>query len=496
MPRITRKNKHYAKVSVFMILTLIWVCGQALSAETTRSDQLLLSNSAFIYTPAEMLTFNIESYLGTNAPALVNFSEIISHWSGYSSISPKIIIALIEYQTGLVSAENTNAVELYAPLGNLSEKTGFSEQVRDVAVRLADQFYQNGNNSQLALQQIMMQNDGVQRSKPASFVDIFYQLFPLEEEKQHEERSSNVGFPSGALPPDTLLQLPYPVGESWRFGGSHTSSGSGSYPQSSLDFFAASGGGWGTDTSGYWVSASTGGTAVRHSSCSVEVISPGGEWSTSYYHLDNVQITTNQGVSRNTPLANYADNEPQALCNGGSSTGPHVHFSLKQNGLYSDLNGVKLSGYSVHTGQTSYDTDCNYFWIEENGVKHCAWSSLYNPGIIITVPAVPGSVSASDGTYNDKVAVNWSSVAGATSYRLFRCTSTLTASCTEIYSGSVPNHSDYTGTSEITYYYRVQACSNGCSGYSHYDTGYRTQNVQYQFPWATFLPAILRSGKP
>ncbi len=491
----SRKNKHFVKIHLLMIFPLICLCGQASSAGTTQSDQPFLSNNVFIYSPAEMLTFDIESYLGTNAPDLTDFSEILSHWSGYSTISPKIIIALIEYQTGLVSAQNTSEMELQRPLGDLSDKSGFSQQIKDVAVRLADQFYQNGNDSQLALQQVLMQKNGVQHSRQLSFGDTLHRLFPQLEEKQQGDTLNNLPLPSGALPPETLLQLPYPVGESWRFGGSHTSSGSGSYPQSSLDFFAASNGPWGSDTSGYWVSAATGGIAKRHSSCFVEVISPGGEWSTSYYHLDNVQITTNQSVNRDSPLANYADNEAQALCGGGASTGPHVHFSLKQNGLYSDLNGVKLSGYSVHTGRTSYDTNCNYFWIEENGVKHCAWSTLYNPGIVITVPSVPGSVSASDGKYNNKVTISWHSVSGATSYRAFRCTSTSTASCIEIYSGSSPRHNDYAGTSEITYYYRAKACSSGCSGYSQYDSGYRTQNAQNQFPWNLYMPAIISVDK-
>jgi len=40
-----------------------------------------------------------------------------------------------------------------------------------------------------------------------------------------------------------------------------------------------------------------------------------------------------------------------------------------------------------------------------------------------SAPSSPNSVSASDGTYSDKIAVSWSSSSGATSYKVYRATS-------------------------------------------------------------------------
>lgn len=68
------------------------------------------------------------------------------------------------------------------------------------------------------------------------------------------------------------------------------------------------------------------------------------------------------------------------------STGPHQHFSLKHNGSFIHLNGAKLSGYKVHTGRDSYDSDCNYFWLEGHGQRYCAWSRISNPGVPDTNP--------------------------------------------------------------------------------------------------------------
>lgn len=79
-----------------MILCLIVsIC--ALSAKEASASPQLLSQQNFVYTPSEMLDFDIEVYLQANAPELVEHAEVISHWAGRISISPKIILSLIEH---------------------------------------------------------------------------------------------------------------------------------------------------------------------------------------------------------------------------------------------------------------------------------------------------------------------------------------------------------------------------------------------------------------
>jgi len=459
------------------------------SSQIGNSDDFQLLQSQLIYTPQEMLNFNIEEYLENTSPELAEFAEIISHWSGYSSISPKILLAMIENQTVLITA--FDEAKMARPLGGYSNQIGFSNQVEDVAGRLAASFYEQRNVKGISFETLLGSAlhhvESQERMNLESISTTYYSLFPGEAETSRESAEMQIEDEAALAPPENLLQLPYPVGESWRFGGSHVSSGSGTYPQSSLDFFTGSGG-WGSDTSPYWVSSSTAGTAVRHSSCFVEVIHSPNGWSTSYYHLDNVQITTGQNVAINTPLANYANTQAQALCDGGSSTGPHLHYSLKNNGSYYHLDGVKLSGYTVHTGRYSYDTDCDYFWIDDDGTKRCAWSNLYNPGVEST-PAAPTFISASDGNFTDRVSVMWASVSGATSYRVYRCTTTTTDTCTEINSGPGTSFNDSSAALEVTYYYRVQACNSYCSDYSGYDSGFRTVDVQTMFPVS--IPLLL-----
>ena len=96
-----------------------------------------------------------------------------------------------------------------------------------------------------------------------------------------------------------------------------------------------------------------------------------GGWTTSYYHLRNMIV--NGSVSANQNLGTIACE----TCVGGYASGPHVHFSLLYNGAYVDLEGVKLSGWTVHSGNGDYNTGS----LEKNGVQKRPYSSVRNDGV-------------------------------------------------------------------------------------------------------------------
>lgn len=104
-------------------------------------------------------------------------------------------------------------------------------------------------------------------------------------------------------------------------------------------------------------------------------------------------------------------------------------------------------------------------------------SKVYLPLIMkpIPLPPPPTGVSASDGTFTDKVQVSWSASAGATHYQVFRNTSNNSSSAT-LLSSSFPS-SPYNDTSAVagtTYFYWIKACNaGGCSSFSASDSGYR-----------------------
>jgi hypothetical protein len=122
-------------------------------------------------------------------------------------------------------------------------------------------------------------------------------------------------------------------------------------------------------------------------------------------------------------------------------------------------------------------------------------SKVYLPLITkpIAPPPAPTGVSASDGTFTDRVQVSWSASTGATYYQVFRHTSNNSSSAT-LLSSSFPS-SPYNDTSAVagtTYYYWIKACnSGGCSSFSASDSGYRQVTTP---PTNTFLNPGFEEG--
>ena len=343
-----------------------------------------LKAADLVYSYDEMFDFDTRAYLAKRAPHLVQHSEVISHWAGYSAISPKVLIALMEQQTGVVSHGSLLAQR--HPFGKLSKAQGFNAQTRDVAEALRQALYEQEDAKATARGQVQLARAnplqalylraGESQASAAllgdgQFQQVYGRLFnePRHAKAASDRFAAKAPTATAQAGPSFYLQFPFPRGQSWHVGGAHTNTGSGSYPMSSLDL--GRGGGWGSNQSGNWVSASAGGTFKRHSSCFAEVVHSGG-WSTTYYHMMNLRFNTGASIGANTSIGNPANTYSQALCNGGSSTGPHEHWSLKYNGSHYHLNGVWLGGYQITATGNSYDTNCYRFYLAKNGYRYCS----------------------------------------------------------------------------------------------------------------------------
>jgi len=115
-----------------------------------------------------------------------------------------------------------------------------------------------------------------------------------------------------------------------------------------------------------------------------------------------------------------------------------------------------------------------YYWVKAKNAYGTSGYSLCNAGYRAgTAPTAPTGVSATDGTYAYKVRVTWSSVSGATSYTVYRATS---SGGTKSTIGSISNttYDDTSASVGTTYYYWVKASNSyGTSDYSSYNTGSR-----------------------
>jgi M6 family metalloprotease-like protein len=94
----------------------------------------------------------------------------------------------------------------------------------------------------------------------------------------------------------------------------------------------------------------------------------------------------------------------------------------------------------------------------------------------IAPPSRPTNVSASDGTYTDRVEIRWSASLGATSYKVYRSRSN-DPGATKVLLGTTTDtfFNDTTGVPKRTYHYWVKASNaNRTSKLSAYDKGYRS----------------------
>jgi len=357
------------------------------------SGDVRFSNALFLY-GRDAEAFDLAGYLAVHAPLLRDKQELIAHWSGYYSINPKVVLALMEIKSGLMSAPSQE--KLQAPFAQLSTATGFAGQLRDVLQQLSQRFYGfeayqrrhakdigdlNGASAALLglLQDANSEPVLLTRTPPLqAFTQHFAQLFSTPPEQlRNAESSREMALAANALPPSNMLQLPWYQGYSWKSNGAHSHTGSGS-PYSSIDV-SYDWPGWGAST--YSVAAAHGGRVSVLSRCQVRVTNANG-WATNYYHMDNIRVTNGEIITANTKLGNYAGNRNTALCEGGSSTGPHLHFSLLYNGRYVSLQGVNLGVMRISVGAYNYDDQCNRFnFYNLNTQRYqCAWSALYNAG--------------------------------------------------------------------------------------------------------------------
>ncbi len=117
-----------------------------------------------------------------------------------------------------------------------------------------------------------------------------------------------------------------------------------------------------------------------------------------------------------------------------------------------------------------------YYWVKASNTNGTSKLSASNKGFRSDgTPSAPTNVSASDGTYLDRVEVTWAASPNATSYSVYRSTSYYSWS-TKTLLGTTTGTLliDTTAVPKRTYYYWVKASSTyGTSGFSSYNSGYR-----------------------
>jgi len=117
-----------------------------------------------------------------------------------------------------------------------------------------------------------------------------------------------------------------------------------------------------------------------------------------------------------------------------------------------------------------------YYWVRASNAYGTSSFSAYNAGKRSDgKPPAPTNISASDGTYVDRVEVTWAASSGATSYTVYRALSLAAlAKKTALGTTSDTLFNDTTAVAGRTYYYWVRASNAyGTSSFSAYNAGKR-----------------------
>lgn len=300
--------------------------------------------------------------------------DLIDYLATNYSVSPRLLLAVLEYQTQALSQPNQpDPIPNYI-LGyhDVAHTTPYGQLIW-AANTLNNGYYawRDGSLNELFFTDGLIEYPDPWQNAATFALQYYYsQLFG---QKEFLRATQGIGLAAtyrklfgdpwnGAEPhlPGSLqqppLSLPFQPGKSWAFtGGPHTGWGTGA-PYSALDFAppAVVGGCVPTEE---WATAVADGIITR-SGQGIAVLDLDGDgdehtgWVIFYLHLaTNGLIAPGTNVKTGQFMGHPS-------CEGGRSTGTHVHISRKYNGEWMLADGAvpfNLDGWVAHNGQAAYE---------------------------------------------------------------------------------------------------------------------------------------------
>jgi LasA protease len=368
--------------------TLLMIPDRREESTQYTSPLQLLPDGEVVFS-ATSLDFDIASYVRDAGGYLSSYREYLKQgWvsgagaierSAYeNSINPRLFLALLDYEARIVRGTPENKFRTDYPLGyeNYRNK-GVFLQLAWAANQISSGYYgwRTGSLTEIKF------SDGTQlRLDPslnAGTVAIMYYFsrqHSLNEWLRIMDQTS--GFASyyqnmfgdpwtraaqmGPLFPPSLSQpemvLPFEPHAPWVYSGGPHAAWEHDGPLAALDFAPAN------DKTGCvvnmkWVLAAAPGLVVR-SGNGVVVVDLDGDgseqtgWNILYLHVSNTaRVAKGQWVEMN-------DHIGHASCEGGISTGTHLHFARKYNGEWITADGpipFVLSGWQAYAGDKPYE---------------------------------------------------------------------------------------------------------------------------------------------
>lgn len=364
----------------------------------------ILPDSLFINGPAQ-IGFDPVTFVNSQPGWFKNYEfftgdspqkggELVAQIALDYSISPRLLLAIIEFQTGALSQTQPPVPEVDFPLGYRDYNSkGIYRQLLWAANQLNEGYYRWREG---LLKEFDLLDGRQQRLDPwinaatASLQYYFSRIYSpeiynqsihgeglaLTYKKLFGDAWTNVEphIPVNLRQPE--LRFPFAAGHTWAYtGGPHTGWGEGE-PLSAVDFAPPTVAG-GCSATSEFATALADGEIVRAGSA-IAVLDLDGDhdertgWVIFYLHLASNDMIANGAV------LHTGDPIGHPSCEGGRATGTHVHIARKYNGEWIPADGVlafNLEGWTVKRGANIYD---GFLTRGPNTVRACTCSDHFS----------------------------------------------------------------------------------------------------------------------
>lgn len=355
----------------------------------TTPAQKILPDSEIVFAPSAM-EFDIKSFINQAGGYLSTYREYLGStgWTSgadivwrvglENSINPRLLLALLEYQSGWVYGQPADLLHTDYPMGyiDIYHKLLYSQlawAVNELSIgyygwreglltdinfpdgvstpRLAPELNAGSVALQYYLSQVYDTTGWIQAlDMKNGFPALYERMFGSPWARAQEVEPL---IPAGMTQPAMIL--PFFVGQLWSFTGGPHGAWEGDGARAALDFAPASDI-QGCSETNDWALAVAPGQIVR-SWNGVVVIDLDGDgheqtgWAVLYLHVadkDRVQLGT---------WVQTGDLIGHPSCEGGHATGRHIHLARKYNGEWIPADGplsFVLSGWTAHAGSAPY----------------------------------------------------------------------------------------------------------------------------------------------
>ncbi len=411
---ILAKNPHLSPTST--LASGISVTVPAYWFPLAGSAYKIIPDSALVYGPSS-IGFDIDAYVKEQPGYLNQISSFVEgrqrtaaqavlYVATQYSIDPRLLLALMEWRTGALTQPEASQSVRDNPLGALPGAHDFYPQLRYAAEQLSVGYYgwRSGTLTTLLLPDSTTSRPDFYQTAGSVAVQYLFSRFMHLDEFNEAVSPQGFGatyirlwgnpFDGGAqdVIPANLTQpelgLPFDVRQTWTLtGGPHPVWGDFT-PWAALDLAPA--GAVNCANSERFATAVAGGVVVRSGDAIVtlDLDGDGDErtgWAIFYLHLSGRdQVAAGEVVNAGDPIGHPS-------CEGGVSTGTHVHIARKYNGEWIPADGIVpgvapfvLGGWTAVRGNAAYSGRLirTGVWAEA-----CPCSTAHNT--IYWVPATP-----------------------------------------------------------------------------------------------------------